>query len=204
MEGSEEVIDGGGPPPAGLVEESTRAVEGGANDQDHFDDPEPLHANATEQEKKAHKELVVAHANEMYATFKDLKATGAFIWLEFTATFRPENIPYFSKPLLMKWVVYLIEKGVYVKRKQGFSRVRALQECLQATKFIPLARASEGGPAKYLDSNPPEQAQAGEGREGVSNSFELEEDRHERDNPVRRGSNGNKHFIYQTLFEFQM
>jgi len=122
------------------VEEQTAAASSvpiSSTFADHdFGDPDPPPEGATREEKAQFLKDVAQYAEEILDVLKQSTVVGEPLWLEFTSTFRPKTVQYIPKAMQLKWIHLLIERGVYVKRKQGYARSKALIECLEQTNFI--------------------------------------------------------------------
>lgn len=100
-----------------------------------FEDPDPPSENATKEELQAYHHLTTEYCNEMIDSFEASDLKGENLWIEFTATFREHTVLQMTKTMLMRWVKLLVNGGVYVTRKKGYARTKALIECLDADDF---------------------------------------------------------------------
>lgn len=121
------------------------ANESSAVDESDMGDQEPLKENASIAEQRAFSAAVATYSTEMLDVFKECNVTGKEFWLDFTSTFREHSICAMPKAIQVKWVHLLIERGVHIKRKQGFPRSKALIDCLQRNTYVPTNVENENG-----------------------------------------------------------
>ena len=100
-------------------------------------DPDPLPETATDEEKKKWSHDVTEYAAEMLEAYKDSYWEGEGMWIEFTTTFRASSIAGIPSRLQMKWIDFLISRGVHVSRARGYPKTQSLIDCLQQEEFVP-------------------------------------------------------------------
>lgn len=106
-------------------------------------DPKPPGNEESDVVWSLYKTDVAAYSDEMLSAFKTTNMVGKNFWIEFTATFNPCTFLHMTKTMQLKWVNILIERGVYVTRKQGYARSKALKDCLTSEDFIPYREPKE-------------------------------------------------------------
>ncbi len=110
-----------------------------------FEDPDPPKENATNEDILNYKTEVNAYSNEMYDIFIENNYKGESLWIEFTATFRPQTIPNLSRNNISKWTTLLQNGGVYISRERKVTRTSALVQCLERDVFVPCPSTLETG-----------------------------------------------------------
>lgn len=99
-------------------------------------DPAPPPPNASRDLVKDYSEEVNAYATAMINCFEsDAIVRGEELWFDFTSNFRTASIRALSGTQKSRWVNFLRSRGVFVRKKRGYSRNRALLECLKAKDF---------------------------------------------------------------------
>lgn len=93
-------------------------------------DRSPPGQNAAGEELQKYKDDVETYGRRMLEVFRETQMKDELLWFEFTSTFRPHSIAYMSKATTVRWIDFLISGGVWVRRRRGFPRAKALVECL--------------------------------------------------------------------------
>lgn len=124
-------------------------------DDDHGDLGDPKHPpeDASEEMMETYMESIDKYCTEMLQCLQKLVVKGETLWIEYTCTFSVPTVMAMSTTQQAEWVMFLRGNGVYVKRKRGYSRWKALRDCLTQEEFVPMD-ATPAGPSlgeKHLD-----------------------------------------------------
>jgi len=103
---------------------------------DAFGDPDVLAEGANNIQIREWNNEVNEYASEMLQTMKEHHTESEDLWLDFTSTFRPHSIRALTPKNLLDWIAFLVSRGVYVQRKRGFPRAKALLQCLLQDNFV--------------------------------------------------------------------
>ena len=93
--------------------------------------------NATEEEKKEYEMKIRLYCQEMLRSFLKCNMEGEQLWVEFCSSFRRHTLEYLDKDQSLLLVELLTEKGIFINRRRGLSRIRALIKCSEQEEFIP-------------------------------------------------------------------
>ena len=109
---------------------------------DDFDDPDPLPEDASDEQREAYGTEMKNYCTEMISVFKESSLQGKQLWLEFCSSFRYHTLQYLDRAQSLCMVQLLISRGVFVNRRKGLSRIRALSQCIEQESFIPYSAST--------------------------------------------------------------